>query len=62
MLSNPSDEADKRRSGVVGWKLRDVMSSEWVDVCEKIGTVGLRASQKCIEASSPFLTVPVATV
>ena len=40
----------------------DVMSSEWVDVCEKIGTVGFLASQKCIEASSPFRTVPVAMV
>ena len=62
MVSNPSDEADRSRSEMVGWKWRDVMSSEWVEVCEKIGTVGLLASQKCIEASSPFKTVPVAIV
>jgi len=38
------------------------MSSEWVDVCEKIGVAGFLVSQKCIEASSPFKVVPVAMV
>ena len=30
---------------IVGWKWRDVISSEWVHVWEKIGIVGFLASQ-----------------